>query len=185
MSVVPTDAQSCNEKLLSDLLNENTSDISPQSRNEAFLLGLINKVVPDIAPVSRIECYLKALCEKNAGSGDGSSDHSKLANRDAADQHPMSAITGLEAALRDKQPTGDYLTRETDPTVPAWAKEPTKPGYTAYEVGADPSGTAESKVSAHNTGTDTHSDIRLLIQGLTDRLNALADSDDTTLDQMS
>ena len=45
--------------------------------------------------------------------------------------------------------------------------------------------TAESKVSAHNTGTDTHSDIRLMIQGLTDRLNALADSDDTTLDQLS
>ena len=45
--------------------------------------------------------------------------------------------------------------------------------------------TSESKVSAHNTGTDSHSDIRLLIQGLTDRLNALADSDDTTLDQLS
>ena len=45
--------------------------------------------------------------------------------------------------------------------------------------------TAESKVSAHNTGTDTHSDIRLLISGLTDRINALADSDDTTLDQLS
>ena len=45
--------------------------------------------------------------------------------------------------------------------------------------------TSESKVAAHNTGTDTHSDIRLLIQGLTDRLNALADSDDTTLDQLS
>ena len=44
---------------------------------------------------------------------------------------------------------------------------------------------SESKVAAHNTGTDTHSDIRLLIQGLTDRLNALADSDDTTLDQLS
>ena len=73
MSVVPTEAQSRIEKLLSDLLNENTSDISPQSRNEAFLLGLINKVVPDITPVSRVECYLKALCEKNAGSGGGGS----------------------------------------------------------------------------------------------------------------
>ena len=71
MSVVPTDAQSRIEKLLSDLLNENTSDISPQSRNEAFLLGLINKVVPDITPVSRVECYLKALCEKNAGASGG------------------------------------------------------------------------------------------------------------------
>ena len=45
--------------------------------------------------------------------------------------------------------------------------------------------TSESKVAAHNTGTDTHSDIRLLIQGLTDRINAMADSDDTTLDQLS
>ena len=45
--------------------------------------------------------------------------------------------------------------------------------------------TAESKVAWHNTGADAHNDIRLLIQGLTSRLNALADSDDTTLDQLS
>ena len=119
------------------------------------------------------------------GSGGGVTDHEKLTGRDKADQHPMSAITGLEDALAGKQPTGTYLTEETDPTVPDWAKEPTKPGYTASEVGADPSGTASSQVSAHNTGADTHSDIRLLIQGLTERLNALADSDDTTLDQLS
>ena len=35
-----------------------------------------------------------------------------------------------------------YLTQETDPTVPAWAKNPTKPTYTAEEVGALPSTTA-------------------------------------------
>ena len=119
---------------------------------------------------------------------------------------------------------------ETDPTVPDWAKQQTKPKYTASEVGAipdttkipsktsdlqndsgfltehqdlsgyatkgeipktasdvgaDASGTAENKVSAHNTATDAHNEIRLLVQGLTDRLNALADSDDETLDQMS
>ena len=79
----------------------------------------------------------------------------------------------------------EMLTQETDPTVPAWAKEPTKPSYTASEVGADPSGTAASQVAAHNTGTDTHSDIRLLIQGLSERLSAVTDSDDTTLDQLS
>lgn len=80
---------------------------------------------------------------------------------------------------------GGGITEETDPTVPAWAKEPTKPTYTAVEVGADASGTAEAKVSVHNTAVDAHSDIRLLVQGLTTRLNALADSDDDTLDQMS
>ena len=31
-----------------------------------------------------------------------------------------------------------YLTQETDPTVPAWAKAPSKPTYTASEVGALP-----------------------------------------------
>ena len=74
---------------------------------------------------------------------------------------------------------------ETDPTVPDWAKQPEKPSYTAEEVGADASGTAVAKVSEHNTASNAHNDIRLLVQGLTTRLNALADSDDTTLDQMS
>lgn len=41
------------------------------------------------------------------------------------------------------------------------------------------------KVSEHNTDQTTHADIRNLIVGLTNRLNALADSDDTTLDQLS
>lgn len=122
--------------------------------------------------------------EVTGGTG-GTNDHSKLSNRDAADQHPIGAITGLEAALDGKQPAGSYLTEESDPTVPAWAKEAQKPSYTAQEVGADPSGTAAGLVSAHNTAEAAHNDIRLLISGLTQRLNALADSDDTTLDQLS
>lgn len=46
-------------------------------------------------------------------------------------------------------------------------------------------GTAESKVTAHNTSTDSHNDIRLLIQNLVNKVNALLDSDDETLDQTS
>lgn len=89
-----------------------------------------------------------------------------------------------EAASMVEIPEGG-VTEETDPTVPAWAKASTKPTYTASEVGADASGTADSKVSAHNTSEASHNDIRLLISGLTARLNAIADSDDTTLDQLS
>jgi hypothetical protein len=126
---------------------------------------------------------------------------------------------------------------EADPTVPAWAKETTKPSYTksevglgnvdnvkqysasnpppypvtsvngetgavqlnaadvgarpstwtpsAADVGADPAGTADAAVSNHNVDADAHNDIRLLIEGLVSRMNALADSDDTTLDQLS
>lgn len=49
--------------------------------------------------------------EVTGGTG-GTSDHRKLSNRDAADQHPIAAITGLEAAMAGKQPTGNYLTNE-------------------------------------------------------------------------
>ena len=71
------------------------------------------------------------------------------------------------------------------PAVPSWALQETKPAYTAKEVGADAAGKATSEVTAHNTNTEAHNDMRLLIKDLTGRLNALADSDDTTLDQMS
>ena len=43
----------------------------------------------------------------------------------------------------------------------------------------------DNKISTHNTSASAHSDIRDLISGLTTRLNTLANSDDTTLDQMS
>jgi hypothetical protein len=38
-------------------------------------------------------------------------------------------------------PGGGGIQEETDPTVPAWAKQPQKPPYTAKEVGALPAGT--------------------------------------------
>lgn len=88
---------------------------------------------------------------------------------------------------------------ETDPTVPSWAKQASKPSYTAAEVGARPStwtptytdvgadksGAASSAVSAHNTQTDAHNDIRLELKDINDRLNAFFDSDDKTLDELS
>ena len=40
----------------------------------------------------------------------GASDHSALANRDAAEQHPISSITGLSARLDQTMAKGDALT---------------------------------------------------------------------------
>lgn len=145
------------------------------------------------------------------GGGGETTDHGDLTGRDAENQHPMSAITGLVSALGGKQSTisdlatirsgaalgatalqsytetdpvfsaspaasitsGDVSSwnakgtyskpsggipktdlasvvqeslnkadtalqsfTETDPTVPSWAKAPSKPTYTATEVGA-------------------------------------------------
>lgn len=47
----------------------------------------------------------------HGGTG-GTTDHTQLTNRDAADQHPISAITGLQDELDDKQPAGDYALKE-------------------------------------------------------------------------
>lgn len=44
---------------------------------------------------------------------------------------------------------------------------------------------ADSNLQIHNSADDSHDDIRNLVSALTTRLNALADSDDTTLDQLS
>ena len=46
-----------------------------------------------------------------------------------------------EFATREWVQAQDYLTEETDPSVPAWAKAPNKPSYTAQEVGALPAST--------------------------------------------
>lgn len=122
----------------------------------------------------------------------------------------------VPTAVSDLNNDLGYLTEESDPTVPSWAKQAQKPAYTASEVGALPANTKiPVKVSdltddsGHytkpNSGipkTDLSSDVQTLLEnvgtvvqdvsdmqeavtGLTNRLNALADSDDTTLDQMS
>ena len=39
----------------------------------------------------------------SGGGSGGTTDHAQLSNRDAADQHPIGAVTGLEAALSAKQ----------------------------------------------------------------------------------
>lgn len=60
--------------------------------------------------------------QSGGGSG-GTSDHRQLTNRDANNQHPMSAITGLQSALAGKQPVGDYAMRRDIPSLNGYATE--------------------------------------------------------------
>lgn len=57
--------------------------------------------------------------------------------------------------------------------------------YTETEIDEKLETTTDTKISTHNTSNSAHNDIRLLITELTNRLNTLANSDDTTLDQMA
>jgi hypothetical protein len=65
-------------------------------------------------------------------------------------------------------------------------------GQPLHDVGAPTSDNdaankkfVDNKETTHNTSTTAHNDIRQVISGLTSRLNAVANSDDTTLDQLS
>lgn len=56
---------------------------------------------------------------------------------------------------------------------------------TAGQVGADPAGTAGALVTSHDNSEEAHPHLQGLIEDLSERLNSLLDSDDTTLDQLS
>ena len=61
---------------------------------------------------------------------------------------------------------GGGIQEETDPTVPAWAKEPQKPSYTAQEVGALPAGT---KIPAKTS--DLSNDSGFITKSVADLVN--------------
>lgn len=79
---------------------------------------------------------------------------------------------------------GDFATKIEAQGYANTAKEEANK-YTDQKIAAIPTPDVSGQIGAHNTDTSAHDDMRLLIAGLTTRLNALANSDDTTLDQMA
>lgn len=69
----------------------------------------------------------------------------------------------VPAKVSDLTNDSGFLTQETDPTVPAWAKAASKPSYTAQEVGALPGNTViPSKTSdlANDSGYQTAAQVQ-------------------------
>lgn len=73
----------------------------------------------------------------------------------------------IRQIVRDYLNSSPVIREESDPTVPDWAKQPEKPGYTADEVGAEPLGNADSKILLHDQAAYSHSDIRTQVKKLT------------------
>ena len=86
------------------------------------------------------------------------------------------ALAGLDSAILDTQTKAQEY---------AGAAENNAKSYTDKQIAAIPTPNVSVQIDAHDTNTSAHNDIRLLITDLADRLNALANSDDTTLDQMA
>lgn len=97
-----------------------------------------------------------------------------------------SVITKLNKAVKtETQNLTEEQKTQVRANIGAMSENYTPPTPTADQVGADSKGTATAAVATHNASAEAHGDIRTLISNLSEKLNALADSDDTTLDQFS
>lgn len=123
---------------------------------------------------------LKDVLDEHAENADihfTDEERNKLNNIEVGANKYIHPISGIKSGTY-KSVTVDengHVINGTNPTTLA--------GYGITD--AEIKGSASSAVSTHNTSTSAHNDIRDLINGLTTRLNTLADSDDKTLDQMS
>lgn len=135
------------------------------------------------------EAQLGDKVDKVNGKGLSTNDltNALKTNYDAAYTHSTSThaptnaerntIIGIQKNGTDL--TINATTRKVNITVPTNNNELTN------GAGYQTSTQVNSAISVHNSNNSAHSDIRTLITELTNRLNTLADSDDTTLDQMS
>lgn len=118
---------------------------------------------------------------KNSAIDTAASDATTKANNALASAKEYTDTAVSEKADANHNHDEDYDVKGSADTALSSAKS-----YTDTKT-ADlaSTSTVDSKISTHNTSTSAHNDIREMITSLTNRLNALADSDDTTLDQMS
>lgn len=96
----------------------------------------------------------------------GKADKSELPTRTSQLVNDSGFLTTLPGGLitEEQLDAKGYLTEftETDPTVPAWAKQPNKPAYTLAELGAESAGAASTALLDAKAYTDGRFDIILL-----------------------
>lgn len=116
----------------------------------------------------------------------------------ALNQNKLSIISEIDRAKTAEKANSDAVVTEMNRAIgventKAPLESPTLTGVpNAPTASADTNTSqiattafAHTIISDHDSSATSHSDIRDLIIGLTTRLNTLADSDDTTLDQLS
>lgn len=64
----------------------------------------------DVGKKPAVEFDVAGVRVIEVGTGGGTNDHTKLRNRDADDQHPIKAITGLQSKLDTIPPASEKIT---------------------------------------------------------------------------
>lgn len=117
------------------------------------------------------------------GNADNTSDIDKpisIAQQAALDKK-LDKTTVADSSVLGLVKSGTDITVDADGNV---SVNDNSHNHTASNI-SDLSDFSQTEISKHNTSAAAHYDIREFISELNTRLNALADSDDTTLDQLS
>lgn len=115
----------------------------------------------------------------------GKADRTELPTRVSQLENDSGYISSLPGNLVTEQEleAKGYLTEfvETDPTVPAWAKQPNKPIYTLDELGAEAAGAAGAALLEAKGYTDGRFDI--ILEGADPSYNTFKELSDAILAQ--
>ncbi len=98
---------------------------------------------PTLAEVATSGDYDDLLNKPNLSEVATSGDYDDLSNK-----------PNIPAKTSDLTNDSGFISQETDPTVPSWAKQETKPTYTASEVGALPDNTVIPSKTSDLTNDD-------------------------------
>lgn len=115
----------------------------------------------------------------------GKADKTEIPTRVSQLENDSGYLNSLPSDLVTEQELEDkgYLTEftETDPTVPSWAKQPTKPTYTLEELGAESAGAAANALLEAKSYTDERFDI--ILEGADPSYNTFKELSDAILAQ--
>lgn len=115
----------------------------------------------------------------------GKADKTEIPTRVSQLENDSGYLNSLPSDLVTEQELEDkgYLTEftETDPTVPSWAKQPTKPTYTLEELGAESAGAAANALLEAKSYTDRRFDI--ILEGADPSYNTFKELSDAILAQ--
>lgn len=154
---------------------------------KAKLAGLTNY---NDSAVRQLITNLGSEVEKKANKTDipdisGKADKTEIPTRVSQLENDSGYLNSLPENLVTEQELEDkgYLTEftETDPTVPSWAKQPTKPTYTLEELGAESAGAAADALLNAKEYTDGR--LNIILEGADPSYSTFKELSDAILAQ--
>lgn len=127
--------------------------------------NIITNLIADIGKTAQA---VNAVKEETEKLSEAAEDSMKLAQQasDNAERHALNAGSSAQSAAESAEK----------------AEEAAK---IAQDIISGNPGASDSSISEHNTNASAHNDIRIALQNVVDRVNAILDCDDETLDQTS